>query len=270
MGVCALTGRNGLFVDSHLIPKALTRPAVKGVPFVQAGMGTRPSRRWSSWYDPKLVTLAGEKILSDIDHEGIRILRECQLVWSGFSGDRPSVSDHIEMPNTPHGVRRISGANSSALRKFLLSILWRSAASTLSEFEAVTMPKGDLEELRAFVSGERETYPQEKYQISLTQIIDRGLTHNHTPLRETKPIPNLEGGEDGSVDIFRFYFDGLVVHFHIYNGQERHDLGDLAVGACDDVIATTVTYEASYQFENIRQVQDEAYRDWPDEMSKLL
>jgi hypothetical protein len=61
-GICKLTGKRGNFVKAHIIPKALTRPAEKGLPFVQGGQGSRPVRRWDSWYDDHLVIQAGENI----------------------------------------------------------------------------------------------------------------------------------------------------------------------------------------------------------------
>lgn len=45
MGKCKLTGREGKFVKSHIIPKALTRPSVPGSKFIQKNAGNGPNVR---------------------------------------------------------------------------------------------------------------------------------------------------------------------------------------------------------------------------------
>lgn len=83
-GLCALLEQEGTYAKAHLIPQALTRTDVPGDRFIEAGIGFRPIRRFTSWYDQKLVIQAGEKILSDIDTQGIEELRKHKLVWSGW------------------------------------------------------------------------------------------------------------------------------------------------------------------------------------------
>src|SRR5262245_1716421 len=89
-GVCKLTQETGRFVDAHLIPRALTKLSSQGHPYMQMGVGVKPVRRWSSWYDSELVTQAGEKILADLDSWAISELRRQMLVWSGW-GQRTSL-----------------------------------------------------------------------------------------------------------------------------------------------------------------------------------
>lgn len=54
--VCKLTLQAGKFVRSHLIPIAFTAPEVSGAPLTQFHSGKPPSRRWTSWYDDRLVS----------------------------------------------------------------------------------------------------------------------------------------------------------------------------------------------------------------------
>ena len=71
-GVCALTGRSGKLVRSHLLPRARMEFGPANVPIIQIrGDTARPIRRWTSWYDPSLVTRAGEDILERHDHWGV-------------------------------------------------------------------------------------------------------------------------------------------------------------------------------------------------------
>jgi hypothetical protein len=83
-GICKLTGVEGSFVKSHLLPNALTRQSIPGGPFIQGGDGEAPERRWTSWYDTALVTEEGEAVLSELDNWAIAQLRSHRLVWSGW------------------------------------------------------------------------------------------------------------------------------------------------------------------------------------------
>lgn len=118
-GVCKLTHRHGKFVDSHIIPASLTKPSVKGSPLFQYGSGKRPVRRWSSWYDPRLVTADGEKYLSDLDTWAISVLRKHRLVWSGW-GDESTLDGYHTRIDGPIGVRRVEEIDPNQLRLFFL------------------------------------------------------------------------------------------------------------------------------------------------------
>src|SRR5690349_7493336 len=122
-GVCKLTLTEGAFVDSHLIPKALTRTEQQGLPFVQYRSGARPRKRWSSWYDPQLVTESGENILAAIDTWAIAELRKHKLVWSGWGESRALGPLHCPIVGTAWGIRKLDGINRSRLRFFFLSLL---------------------------------------------------------------------------------------------------------------------------------------------------
>ena len=128
--------------DSHIIPEALTRPSVRGSPLLQYGDGAHPTRRWSSWYDPQLVTAEGEKYLSDLDTWAIAQLREHKLVWSGW-GTETDLGMHHTPINNIFGIRKIEGIDTKRLRLFFLSLLWRAAASSRYEFKEISVtPKG--------------------------------------------------------------------------------------------------------------------------------
>jgi hypothetical protein len=74
-----------------------------------------------------------------------------------------------------------------------------------------------------------------------------------------------------NVAIFRFYFDGLIAHFHRPGeGQATvAELGPLIVGSGPELVISTVTYEQSFQHENLGHLMTEAYQNWPDLIAKL-
>ncbi|HEV7779150.1 MAG TPA: hypothetical protein VGO76_19930, partial [Luteibacter sp.] len=149
-GFCKLTGKRGTFVKSHLIPTSVTRPSTPGKPFIEAGLGRRPVRRWDSWYDKELVIRAGEDILSGYDDAGLVELRKHGLLWSGRPFDAiPDVM--ILDPEHGFGIREINGVDGESLRIFFLSLLWRAATSRRSEFSEVQLSPSNLEQLRLMV-----------------------------------------------------------------------------------------------------------------------
>lgn len=256
--ICKLTGESGKYVDSHLIPKALTRPEEPGQSFLEAGRGRRPIRRPSSWYDNQLVTEQGEKILSAIDDWAIRKLRQHFLVWSGWE---PIVElpDIKPIQGTGWGMRILIDPEWPKLRLFFLSLLWRAASSSRPEFDEVELPPDHVQRLGELVaSGNSE--PISFYPIQLTQLSTIGRIHNQTPFRDTKSIPAVAGLPEHQVPIIRFYFDGLIAHFDMRPEKEIEalDLGKLVLGCEESLIVPTVTYEQSFQRENMETIIREA------------
>ncbi|AZO08393.1 MULTISPECIES: hypothetical protein [unclassified Mesorhizobium] len=257
-GVCKLTGSRGRFVDSHLLPKALTKAGGLGKPLMQGGKGRPPTTRHSSWYDNRLVTRAGEDILAKLDDWAIKELRKAKLVWSGW-GPMTRLPDIRQIPATGWGIRELSGVDWRLLRVFMLSLLWRAGATEREEFGDIEIPSDDLNTLRRMVL-ERTPDPIEFYQTELTQLSTMGFEHNHTPIAMTKTIPGLDGEPEYEVPHFRFYFDGLIVHFDRRPIDEiiHRPLGELVLGYSDTLIVTTVTYQESFQRQNLELIQAEA------------
>lgn len=268
--LCKLTGHYGKFVDSHLIPRALTRPDAPGKPFVQAGEGNRPTRRWDSWYDPALTTREGEDILAALDDWAITELRKHELVWTGWSGPG-SPTDKVKLiPGMVEGIREITGIDPRRLRLFFLSLLWRAAATVRPEFTAVSLPPDDLERLRLMlVLG--DPGPLDFYPTQLTQLYTKGEIHNHTPLAETKIIPAYNARPERQIPFFRFYFDGLVAHIHRHASDDGYTAGQssLTVGHGDKLTVVAVPYETSFQRKILTEIQKQAAARWPDVLERL-
>jgi hypothetical protein len=83
-GKCRLTGRQGHFVKSHIIPEALTEATWRGQPLTQQEKGGRLIKRRTSWYDDKLVTSEGEAVLQKYDDWAIKFFRTHKLIWSAI------------------------------------------------------------------------------------------------------------------------------------------------------------------------------------------
>lgn len=210
-GTCALTGKSGQFVKSHLIPRALTRLSRNGEKYIQSGIGESMRRVSDSWYDLKLVVKEGEDILSAIDDVGIRQLRENHLVWSGW-GQHESLRDVLGW-DSDSPMRSLRLQNSGDLRLFFLSLLWRAGASRLPDFKDVTLTPEEIEDLRQRVF-KRDPGAQADYPIVLHQISTRGAHHNRTPLLEETTM-EVEGEPEYRIVYVRFYFEGLVARIYL-------------------------------------------------------
>jgi hypothetical protein len=259
-GLCALTGTPGKFVEAHILPKALTRPERPGAPLIQRRSGRRPVRRWTSWYDANLVTADGEKILAGYDDWAIRELRRHKLVWSGWGGSKSlEAKDFTALNSTPWGMRRISEIDTQHLRLFFLSLLWRAAASGLVEFHEVQLSADTMEALRKMVEL-GDASPVNFLPISLTQISTLGVIHNQGIFHRTKTLPGLPGLPVQMRRYYRIYIDGLIAHVHLDQHDPNHirELGIMMLGSEADCVLTTVTFERSFELENMLWIHAES------------
>jgi hypothetical protein len=66
------------------------------------------------------------------------------------------------------------------------------------------------------------------------------------------------------VPIFRFYFDGLVVHFHREPTPEMIDgLTPMLVGQSKGTTVSTVTFDSSWQLLDLRNTIADAEHEFP-------
>lgn len=265
-GVCALTGDNGKLVRSHLLPRALMDFGASGAPIIQiAGDSARPIKRWTSWYDRRLVTRAGEDILGRNDDWGVDFLRRHRIVWSSWGEDGgPDPDDDLG----DFGIRLIDGIDTNRLRMFLLSLLWRAAASGLPEFAAIQVPPNHLEQLRlALTTG---VLPDEDfYPATVMQFSTRGDNHIWAP--EALPIPVFddEGTQVGTLPGFRFYMDGAIILFRATT--------DVAIGLREGVGVTergqlfvqTIPFRQSRQVRAMEANFEGAVRAFPSDVFRF-
>ncbi|WP_171958272.1 hypothetical protein [Stenotrophomonas maltophilia] len=183
--------------------------------------------------------------MSEIDTRAIEALREHRLVWSSW-GEATTLGSLHDVIQDPFGFRQVY-TDTKMLRIFFLSLLWRAAESQLSEFKEIELPAADAEVIRkALVDGLEP--PMSFYPIQLTQLSTLGPVHNHAPRRDVKYLPCADGVER-PIDMYRFYFDGLIAHIMLptLNSIEIGDLGALVLGGESSVVLSTVTFEKSAQ-----------------------
>lgn len=252
--LCALTQKVGKPVKSHIIPLALTRLSRTGEKHVEAGIGRGVKMRANSWYDNALVIREGEDILAKIDTSGIEQLRKHKLVWSSWGkGTELKSNDQLHENGTP-SYRSIKFDKAENIQLFLLSILWRAAASNRPEFKEIALAPVVLEDLRLKIiandPGEFSEYP-----IQLFQISSLGIIHNRTPLLEVKEIADSKQTPKETIEYVRLYFDGLVAHIHLPRGAV---LSDMYLRAClrqtEESIVFLHKFEDSRAQANIKEM----------------
>jgi hypothetical protein len=267
---CRLTGESGKFVEAHILPRALTKPALAGRNFIQFGEGKRPIRRWSSWYDRELVTCEGEKILSGYDDWAIAELRRLKLVWQSW-GPMISLStgDSIKVDSSGYGLRQLRCSDPDKLRLFFLSLLWRAAATTRPEFREIQLGTDHLEHLRIMVR-DGNPRPLDFYPTTLLQIASMGPTHNFAPIAMDDMV-DIGNGVTSRQYVFRFYFDGLVARMlRPIEGVDRtKGIESLVVGSGPTLVVQTQPLVGSFQIDNLNRVIVESQFRWPEATGRL-
>ena len=124
------------------------------------------------------------------------------------------------------------------------------------------MPDDDLEKLRLMVLN-RDPGDISFYPASLTLLSTVGPKHNFSPIAMTKTIPAIGDYKGATVPIFRFYFEGLVIHMHrqSVDAGETKARGAQVVGNENEIVFSTVKFEGSWQLENMRYIKAESLAD---------
>lgn len=262
-GICALLGIEGKFAKSHLIPQALTSHSVKGDYFIESGRGARPVRRFTSWFDHKMLIAEGEEILSKIDSDGIDELRKHKLIWSGWGGAKKLKKEDFEVPFQPgadFAVRLIGGVDVSKLRLFFLSILWRSLKTKIKEFEYLPRDGVDLDRLgRMIIDGDAGSPGY--HSIVLIQMTI-GFNHNKSPTYHEMDLPDGDGVQ--KIGYYRLYMQGLIAHIYPEDCSgllER--MGALFIGGHEKLWVNCRKFTESKQFHEARDEVLTANQLWP-------
>ncbi|HAV4459572.1 TPA: hypothetical protein ACIFCT_002740 [Acinetobacter baumannii] len=255
-GICKLTGEYGQFIKSHLIPQALTKPEIKGGIMKEIGEGLRAKKATSSWYDSEIVTKHGEDILTEFDTAAIKELRKHKLIWSSWN-DSELPENLMDKISDIHGIRKLEEVDHKTLRLFILSLLWRSCVSQRAGFNEICLPEDELRILKEMLIN-RDAGQYFYFPITLIQLSTKGKIHNQTPFIDeliVKPI--FDEDIEKSYPIIRYYFDGLVVHIRLTKDEESaKNVGNLFIGNDKDLLLTTVTYDESFQNQNMKAIQN--------------
>jgi hypothetical protein len=253
IGTCKLTGANGRFVKSHLIPRALNRLTRTGEKAVEFGLDApKAKRRPEGWYDQKLVITAGEKLLQKCDDEGIRELRNIGLLSYSTEACGTEVLSS-DVSEACHFL--VTSQNPTALRRFALSLLWRASHTSIEEFSTYQPHKGDLGYLTELVRTGQVGEANE-FMTVITKLVGPRATHNRTPIRESAEL--ISGIK---AEYSRFYFNGLV--FHIYDRIVPEALEIFltpgAVGFQNNFLVVTRPFSNSREDENLKLVTHDLF-----------
>ncbi|KAA8672638.1 hypothetical protein [Pantoea dispersa] len=256
-GICKLTGKKGKFVDSHILPRALTLLSKKGERAIQKWHNGPETKRFQGWYDNQLVIQDGESILRDIDDKAIKILRRNHLVWSGWpTFQRSLLDEELSVPMSADGFsfRIFNNIDTSALKVFFLSIVWRAAASTREDMSEVVLHPDLLERLR-IATLTKSPLNYNDFPIRLHQIYDRGIPHNRTPIIERQEFDLGPPYAYMSYLFCRIYLDGLIAHVAL-DADDNYcsSLGNLLLGNGKELGVIVNPFNTSRSFSNLKEV----------------
>ena len=260
-GRCKLTKNNGKFVDSHIIPQGFIHKVQKEEPFMQPMGKGRAKKNWTGWYDSTIVIREGEDYLSNLDSWAISVLREKKLVWSGWNTNKTLQSSDHKLFSKEQGIREIENIDTQKLRLFFLSILWRAAVSSLSEFKEIHLSARDIEQLRTMIiSG--ESAPSQFFPIHLIQLHTYGDTHLMAPTKSITMLPQNEKSKI-KLETYRFSINGLIVHIEnsAINNFSQY-LGNLVVGSTTKLLLTTQDYNSSREKEIADKIMTEHVNEY--------
>lgn len=258
-GICKLTLKKGKFVESHILPKSLTVLSRTGEKTIQAALKSPLKKRFQGWYDNQLCIAEGEYILSQIDDKAIRLLRENSLIWSGWPTnimelDTPDIIIAAKNNEQKYGLRVIKDLDWKPIKSFMLSLLWRSAASEREEMDTVIIPIDLLEKLRVAILN-YDSLSVNEFPIRLYQIADKGFVHNRTPIIEENAIDFGFPVGIKKYTVCRLYLDGLIAYITLDPDENYLEKAQsIILGGNNETIVFLHTYENSRTFDNLREV----------------
>ncbi|WP_085464459.1 hypothetical protein [Mesorhizobium australicum] len=269
LGRCLLTGVEGPLVKSHIIPRFVADKALGQAHRIQFGEEGRPQLLFNSWADNTIVVAQGEKRLADIDTAAARIFRSLGLSWRHFPLTADAKRAQIGAFDSELITIPVAMEDAVALRLFFLSILWRCAVSSRVEFAEIFLDRAATEKLRRIILG-LEQPGDSDFPIVLVLLTSQGEPQVHSPLAQTIDMKEL-GFDLPNVPIFRFFFDGLIVHM----GRQLNDKGLLeawgsrVVGTKSELILIGRPYDGSSQEMNLGHLKRTLFEEHPEQAIRI-
>ena len=267
-GKCLLLGSEGPFARSHIIPRFVGDKALGQAHRIEMReLGERPKLVFNSWTDPELCGQKGEERLRDIDTAGSKVFQKQGLSWRHFP--LTDASKRTELGDSEIELIELSEVDATTLRMFFLSVLWRCAASTRVQFAEISMPPAHLEYLRQIVAGETEPNDSD-WPATLLLLTSKGEPQIQAPMAQEIDLRSL-GFDLPSVPIFRFFFDGLIVHMGRSPADDTllDNWGGRVVGVDDKLTMMGRPYEKSWQEDNLYQLQHELLSEHAEDARKI-
>jgi hypothetical protein len=197
-GLCRLCVNERQLSRSHIIPNALfrrikQRDAGKGVSFDDSKDGV-VEHTSESWWE-YLLCEDCEQRLAALDKAGVELLRAAR-----------------KAANKPKDGVLVEPFDYTGLKRFLTSIVWRAAVSTLPEFHQVVLPSAYADDLRKSLLTERALAPNQlacrlEILFDATQASRGGFSADNLGQLIPSPHARLLSGRAS----FLFVLDGFLV-----------------------------------------------------------
>lgn len=269
IGHCRLTGAKGVLVKSHIVPRFLADKTLGQAHRIQFGEAGRPRLLFNSWVDSTIVVAKGETRLADIDTAAAKIFRRLGLTWRHFPLTANATRTPVGVYDCDFITIPIAIEDAAALRLFFLSVLWRSAVSARTEFSEISLDEDSTEKLRRIVLGV-DTPNDADFPSVLVLLTSAGEPQIQSPLAQTINMEAL-GFNLPNVPIFRFFFDGLIVHM----GRELKDealleaWGPRVVGTRPELMAIGRPYDGSSQETNLHLLKNTLLEEHPEQAFRI-
>ncbi|PWB84497.1 MAG: hypothetical protein C3F11_00975 [Methylocystaceae bacterium] len=236
---------------------------------IQFGEDARPQLLFNSWADNTIVVAQGEKRLADIDTAAARIFRNLGLSWRHFPLTADAKRAQVGAFESELVTIPVKVEDAAALRLFFLSVLWRCAVSSRVEFAEIFLDEAATEKLRRIILGIEQPSDSD-FPSVLVLLTSQGEPQVHSPLAQTIDMKAL-GFDLPNVPIFRFFFDGLIVHM----GRQLDDKGLLeawgprVVGTRPELILIGRPYDGSSQEINLNHLKRTLLEEHPEQAIRI-
>lgn len=168
--------------------------------------------------------------------------------------DTPDILIPAKNNEENYGLRVIKELDWKPIKLFMLSLLWRSAASEREEMDTAKISNDLLEKLRAAVLN-YDALPMHEFPVRLYQIANKGVPHNRTPIIEEDTIDFGPPVGIRKYTVCRIYLDGLIAYITL-NPDKKYleSLQSIIIGGNNETIVFLHTFENSRAFNDLREV----------------
>lgn len=182
---------------SHIIPNAFMRKADDRAPFLESDGLSRPVKRQTGWYDRTILGHRGEKLISRFDDAASQCFFRRGFTYRARRD--PGYISALKQGYRPGEVVEVEGVDTSQLRLFALSLLWRAAVSGLPIMAKVSMREQNLEDIRKRILQSSPGNPLE-YPAYFC-VFD-----------SAEELPKIQPFRPGTHPFYRFFLDGVVAY----------------------------------------------------------
>jgi hypothetical protein len=236
---------------------------------IQFGGEGRPQLLFNSWADNTIVVAKGEERLANIDTSAAKIFRSLGISWRYFPLTADAKRTQVGAFESELITIPVAVEDTTALRLFFLSVLWRCAVSSRVEFAEISLDEVAKEKLRRIILGIEQPSDSD-FPSVLVLLTSKGEPQIHTPLVQTIDM-NALGFDLPNVPIFRFFFDGLIVRM----GRQLNDKGLLdaweprVVGTKSELMLIGRPYDGSSQEVNLNRLKRTLLEEHPDQAMRI-